>query len=159
MKKIILILIVAVFIGSCGSGNVVREARKTVNGDWVLTSITYPGSTGDFNVTLFEDTTAACLKNSQWNFVSNNNTGSYVPAGLQCNTEPRFFIWSVNEVDASTGNYDFMLKPTDEDFNSTTGNQGFRINIVTLTGTEMIWEHTVRFEGEPFTIRMNFNRN
>lgn len=159
MKKILLILVVAVFLSSCGSGNVVREARKTVNGDWVLTSITYPGSTGEYNVTLFRDTMASCLENSQWNFVSNNNTGSYAPTLAQCDKDPRFFIWSVEEVDASTGTYHLMLKPTDADYDSTTGNQGFRINIVALTGNEMIWEHQVNFEGSPFTVRMNFNRN
>ena len=155
MKKITLLLIVTVLLTACGSGKVEREARKTLNGDWTLTEISYPGSSGEFDVTLFADATATCLKNSDWNFVSNNNTGYYVPVNPQCNTDLRYFIWAVNKVDG-TGNYDFLLKPTNADHKSTTGNQGYRINIVSLTGTGMIWEHTVNFEGEPFTIRMNF---
>lgn len=159
MKKIAFIILMAIFIGSCGSsGEVVREARRTISGDWTLTNITYP-NTGTFNVNLFRDTSAECLRNSEWNFISNNNTGSYVPTGTQCSSEPRFFIWSVNEVDTAGENYDFMLKPTDERNRTTSQNQGFRINLVSLTQDEMVWEHTVTFEGSPFTIRMNFNKN
>ena len=157
MKKIACILFTAVLLASCGSGKV-REARKTFNGDWILSSITYPGSTGDYNVTLFDDTSAACLENSKWNFVSNNNTGSYVPVLPQCSSDTRFFIWSVEEVNSETGNYDFILKPTNEEHESTRGNAGYRIDLVRLTDTEMVWEHTINFEGSPFTIRMNFTK-
>ena len=156
MKKILFILITAVFLGSCGSSNVEREARKTVNGDWLLTDITFPGNPGDFNVTLFQDASVSCLENSEWNFISNNNTGSYNATLPQCDADPRFFAWSVEEVQSEAGRYDFMLKPTDSD--STGENQGFRINIVSLTDTQMVWEHTISFEGDPFTIRMNFTK-
>lgn len=159
MKKIAIILLLTVFLGSCGSsGEVVREARSTINGTWTLTNITYPNNTGTFNVNLFRDTSANCLNNSEWNFVSNNNTGSYIPTGTGCNTDPRFFIWSVNEVDAGRS-YDFMLKPTDDRNRTTSNDQGFRINIISLDQTTMVWEHTVNFEGSPFTVRMNFNKN
>ncbi len=157
MKKILSLLVALLFLASCGSGKV-REARITFKGDWLLTSITYPGSTGNFNVQLFDDTSAACLESSQWNFISNNNTGSYVPVKSQCNSNTRFFIWSINEVDKETGNYDFMLKPTNEEHESTRGNEGYRIDLVTLTGDQMVWEHTIQFEGEPFTIRMDFTK-
>lgn len=160
MKKIAYIILITVLLGSCGSsGEVVKEARRTINGDWTLTSITYPNNTGTFNVKLFQDTAAECLRNSEWNFISNNNTGSYVPTRTACNAEPRFFIWSVNEVDAAGDNYDLMLKPTDAGNRTTSNNQGFRINLVSLNQDEMVWEHTVTFEGNPFTVRMNFNKN
>ena len=158
MKKVIFILISALVMVSCGASQVQKEARKTVNGNWNLSDISFPGSTGDLQVTLFEDATADCLRNSDWNFISNNNTGSYVVTNAQCDTNSRFFIWSIDEVDAASGTYNLMLKPTDADYDSTTGNQGFRINLVTLTGTNMVWEQTVNFEGDNFTIRMEFNK-
>ncbi len=159
MKKISVILILAFIVVSCGSSAVVNEARRTINGDWVLSNITYPGNNQAIDVRLFEDTNANCLKNSSWTFISNNNTGSYEVISPQCETGPRFFRWSVDEADAAAGNYDFMLKPTDADYKSTSGNQGFRINLVRLTDTDMVWEQTVNFEGKPFTIRMNFIKN
>ena len=158
MKKIIMIILVTVFIASCGPSKVVREARTTMNDEWTLSSITYPGRTGDFNVKLFRDTSASCLEDSDWTFISNNNTGSYQATKPQCSTESRFFTWKVSEMDEQGGDYDLLLKPTDAGGGSNPTNQGFRINLVTLSEDEMIWEHTVNFEGSPFTVRMNFNK-
>lgn len=77
---------------------------------------------------------------------------------MGCSTGTHLFIWSVNEVNPATGNYDLLFKPTNADFKSTTGNTGFRINIENLTATSMVWKQTLTFEGEPFTITMNFNK-
>ena len=158
MKKLIMIILATILVASCGTGKVVRDARITMNGDWTLNTITYPGNTGNFNVKLFRDTSASCLENSDWTFISNNNTGSYQPSRSQCSAESRFFTWTVSEMDAAGGVYDLLLKPTDAEGGSNPTNQGFRINLFSLSDEEMIWEHTVNFEGSPFTIRMNFNK-
>jgi hypothetical protein len=50
------------------------------------------------------------------------------------------------------------LKPTDSRYKSTTGDQGFRLNLVSLTETSMVWQQTVTLEGKPFVIRMNFTK-
>lgn len=158
MKKIAVIIAGFIFLVSCGSSEVVREARKTINGDWILSSISYPDATAEVSVNLLEDASAECFMYSEWNFISNNNTGSYIITDSQCDSNTRFFNWSVDQASGGNENYDLLLKPTDSDHKSTTGNQGFRINLVTLTQTEMVWEQKVTFEGEPFTIRMNFNK-
>ena len=158
MKKAALLIMTLTFVFSCGSSAVVNEARKTINGDWQLTSIDHPGNEENLQVTLLNDVPSQCLENSTWAFVSNNNTGSYEPSGLTCDSTRNFFIWSVTEMNATQGNYNLMFKPTDEDYNSTTGNQGYRLNLVHVSGDQMVWEQTITFEGEPFTIRMNFNR-
>ena len=158
MKKAALLVLSTLFLISCGSSAVVKEARATMNGDWMLNSITYPGNEENLQVTLLNDVPAKCLENSSWNFISNNNTGSYEPAGLGCQQGPNFFIWSVSEVDEAGGNYDLLFKPTDADHKSTTGNQGYRLNLTNLSGDRMVWEQTINFEGKPFTIRMNFTK-
>lgn len=155
MKKIALMLFMLSILVSCGTSAVVKEANATMKGDWVLNSITYPGNETALKVTLFNDVSSECLENSRWNFISNNHTGSYVPFGMNCGNDPRFFRWSIKEVNAAAGNYDFMLKPTDADFKSAT-DEGFRINLTNLDENQMVWEQTITFEGEPFTIRMNF---
>ena len=157
MKKITLILITLLFITSCGSSrDVVRDARRTLSGEWTLNNIIFPANSNVLDVTLFNDATAACLRNSDWDFVSNNNTGSYTVTNPNCTTHERYFIWSVNE--EGEGDYDFMLKPTNADYESTTGNQGYRLNLVEVAQDEMVWEQTVMFEGNPFTITMEFNK-
>lgn len=157
MKKIAIILILFGFLVSCGSSAVVKEATATIKGDWVLNSVEYPGNAENLEITLLNDTSAQCLEGSTWNFISRNNTGSYKPEKIMCGTQPRFFRWSVTEVNPAAGNYDLMLKPTDQDYKSPT-DRGFRINLTNLTGNQMTWEQTVNFEGEPFIIKMNFNK-
>lgn len=157
MKKIALMLFTLGFLVSCGSSAVVKEATATMKGDWVLSSITYPGSEDALQVTLFNDASAECLENSRWHFISNNNTGSYVLSDMSCGSGTRHFVWSIKEMNAAAGNYDFMLKPTDEKHKSVT-DQGFRINLSNLDENRMVWEQTITFEGKPFTIRMNFNK-
>lgn len=157
MKKFALIILSIGLMISCGTSAVVREAGATMKGDWVLSSISYPGNENALQVTLFNEATAECLENSRWTFISNNHTGSYVTNGMNCGNETRFFRWSIKEMNAAAGNYDFMLKPTNEDYKSAT-DQGFRINLTNLDENQMVWEQTITFEGEPFTIRMNFNK-
>lgn len=158
MKKIIFLLIAAVFVVSCGPSRTATEARKTFRGDWVLNSITYPNNPGNFNVTLFNDASASCFQGSMWSFVSNNNTGTYTLQGPTCNAGERYFNWSIDEENTPEGMYDFLLKPTDANNRSTTGGQGFRINLVSLSDATMTWEQTVTLEGKPFVIRMDFTK-
>lgn len=158
MKKILILFTVAAIIASCGPSKVAKEARKTFDGNWTLTSITYPNNPGDFNVTLFNEASASCFENSTWDFVSNNNRGTYTVSGMGCDGDTNYFIWSIDEENTPAGVYDFLLKPTNEDYKSTTGNQGFRLNLKTLTDTNMVWEQTVSLDGSPFTIRMNFTK-
>lgn len=158
MKKIVVLFLSVAFLVSCGSTKVVNEARDTMRGDWQLTSITYPGNEQNVQVSLLDNIPAQCLENSSWTFISNNNTGSYQPSGMNCDSNTRFFIWSIDGSNAAMGNYDLMFKPTNADHKSETGNQGYRLNLTNLSGDQMVWEQTVQFEGKPFTIRMNFNK-
>ena len=77
---------------------------------------------------------------------------------MDCTAGERYFVWSIDDQNSTMNSFDFLLKPTDSKWNSTTGNQGFRINLVSLTETTMTWEQTVTLEGSPFVIRMNFTK-
>lgn len=158
MKKIAVLFFSIAFLVSCGTSRIANEARDTMRGDWQLTSITYPGNNQNVQVSLLNDISASCLENSSWIFVSNNNTGSYDPSGMTCDTNRRFFRWSIDDSNAAMGTYDLMFKPTNADYKSEMGNQGYRINLTNLSEDQMVWEQTVNFEGKPFTIRMNFNK-
>lgn len=159
MRKNVLILLAVILFASCGPSRVEREAERTFKGNWTLSSVNFPEGSQNLSVTIFQDATAECLRNSDWNFISNNNTGSYAITRPNCDNSSRYFIWSIDEVNADAGSYDLLLKPTDSDYKSVSGNQGFRLNLVNLTDATMVWEQTLNFEGKPFTIRMNFNKN
>jgi len=159
MKKYLILFTLAALMASCGgTSKVAKEARKTFDGSWTLTSITYPNNTGEFDVTLFNEATASCFENSTWDFVSNNNRGTYTVSGVGCDGTSNYFIWSIDEENTTAGLYDFLLKPTNEDYKSTTGDQGFRMNLRSVTENTMVWEQTVSLDRSPFTIRMNFSK-
>lgn len=155
MKKIALILLTLSFI-ACGGSKTVRTSKKVIKGDWTLSSITY-SKAGTYNVTLLNDENKECFENSTWNFIPNNNTGTYTINGVGCSSGERNFIFTIDEVDEQTGLYNFLLKPTDAKGKSMT-NQGFRLKLVSISETLMQWEQTVSVDGAPFVISMNFDK-
>ncbi|WP_431133348.1 lipocalin family protein [Psychroserpens mesophilus] len=153
MKNLIVIAL-AICLVSCGSSKTVRASKKVIKGNWSLSSVDY-SKTGSYNVTLFNDTSKDCFINSTWEFIPNNNTGTYSITNSNCNTSTRHFVFTIQEVDEDTGLYDFLLKPTN-DKNKSESNQGFRLKLTTLSDTQMQWQQTVNVDGSPFLINMNF---
>jgi len=155
MKKILFLLITASLL-SCGTSKTVRDSKKVIKGDWTLNTITYNRS-GTYNVTLLNDASKTCFEGSTWQFVPNNNTGIYTISNPSCTIGERYFVFTIQEIDETTGLYDFLLKPTNEKHKSET-NQGFRLELTSLSDTFMQWQQTVTVEGSPFTITMNFTK-
>ena len=155
MKKIILIFL-AIGLVSCGASKTIRDSKKSLKGDWTLNTITY-SKTGKYNVTLLNDTSKDCFEGSIWKFIPNNNTGTYSINESSCSTGVRNFVFTIQEVNAETGFYDFLLKPTNEK-NKSENNQGFRLKLSSMSETDMQWEQTVSVDGLPFIIKMNFTK-
>lgn len=155
MKKTVL-LILSLCLLACGGSKTVRQAQKTIKGSWVLKSVDY-NRTGIYNIKLLNDESISCFETSEWQFIPNNNTGTYFITKGDCETGNRYFNFAIQEVDAQTGLYDFLLKPTDDKGKSET-NKGFRIKLKALSETSMQWEQTVSVEGKPFVITMDFKQ-
>lgn len=141
---------------SCGGTKTVRVSKKVMKGDWTLSSINY-NQPGTFKVKLLNDASKECFEGSTWQFIPNNNTGNYTVNNTNCSIGMRYFIFTIQEIDESTGLYDFLLKPTNEKKKSET-NSGFRLQLTQLSDTDMQWQQTVSIEGKPFTINMNFTK-
>lgn len=155
MKKLLL-LCLTIGLFSCGASKTVRVSKKIIKGEWTLSNISY-SQAGTYDVTLLNDTSKMCFEGSTWQFIPNNNTGIYNINNGTCPTGERNFVFTIQEVDAETGLYDFLLKPTNEKNKSET-NQGFRLSLTALSDTNMTWQQTVSVDGKPFTITMNFNK-
>ncbi len=151
-----MLFIFAITLFNCGASKTVRLSKKTIKGQWVMNSINY-SEAGTYNVTLLNDTTKECFEQSTWQFIPNNNTGTYNIVNDNCSNGERNFIFTIKEVDETTGLYSFLLKPTNAKGKSET-NQGFRLKLSTLSETNMQWQQTVSLEGKPFTINMNFSK-
>ncbi|TYB76026.1 lipocalin [Bizionia gelidisalsuginis] len=155
MKKLSFLLL-AVFLVGCGSSKVVRESKKEIKGNWVLNSVNYDNA-GTYEVTLLNDASKECFEQSTWSFVPNNNTGIYSIANTNCATGDRYFNFTIQEVDANSGLYHFLLKPTDAKGKSA-NNAGFRFRLSQLSESVMQWQQTVSVDGSPFIINMNFTK-
>lgn len=156
MKKPIMLLALALILGACGTSKTVKVSKKVIKGNWTLNAINY-SQAGTYNVTLLNDATKECFEGSAWQFVPNNNTGVYNINASGCSAGERHFVFTIQEVNEETGLYDFLLKPTNEKNKSET-NQGFRLQLSALSETAMQWRQTLRVEGKPFIISMNFNK-
>lgn len=154
MKKLTLLILVTVLF-SCGASKTVRTSKKVIKGNWVLSTINYSES-GTYNVKLLSDASKDCFENSTWQFIPNNNTGIYTINNASCTSGERNFVFTIDEVDETTGLYDFLLKPTNEKGKSETNNSGFRLKLAQLSDTTMQWQQTLSVDGSPFTISMNF---
>ena len=157
MKQLAFLFIFATLLTSCSLSKQDKTARKTIDGSWTLTKVTYD-SQGSFNSTLFDDTTASCFEGSQWFFRSNNSTGTYNIINADCPTGVRNIRWSSNEIGKKTGNYDFSMKFTDAKKNDVQKNTGYIMALSYLDDNTMKITQTVDFEGKPFKINMNFAR-
>ena len=155
MKKLALLCLTVCFL-ACGASKTVRQSKKTIKGDWTLTSVK-SSAIGDLKITLLNDAEKACFENSTWQFIPNNNTGTYSLSGLNCATDQRYFVFTVDEIDEATGLYNFLLKPANEKGKSET-NAGFRLELTSLTETTMQWQQIVTLDGKPITINMNFSK-
>jgi len=156
MKNLFFLFAIAFLAFSCATPQAVRESKSVMKGEWVLNSITYSES-GNFNITIFSDASKDCFQGSSWRFIPNNNTGIYTIGSAGCTVGDRHFIFTIQEIDAATGYYDFLLKPTDERGRSET-NQGFRVRLAYLTDTMMTWQQNLTVDGKPFTLNMNFTK-
>lgn len=151
-----MLVVVAATVFACGTPKTVQESKKVIKGYWAVDNISYDAS-GTYNITLFNDTSAECMQGSSWRFIPNNNTGNYTINNGNCPTGERNFIFTIQEIDPSTGLYDFLLKPTNEKGKSET-NAGFRLRLAQLSDSSMRWEQTVSVDGKPFKINMNFTK-
>lgn len=158
MKKTISLLFAIVLLSSCGATKVERQAQKTFKGEWTLNRISYPDSQGIFKVNLFDDVSGSCFTGSDWVFIPNNNHGTYTITDGSCSSGERGFIFDVIETTPDSGVFDFTLKPVADGDNPRKTTTGYRMNLVSLSETDMVWEQYVSLEGKPFTIQMHFTK-
>ncbi len=156
-SKIILSVIIIAFSAiGCKSTQPIRQAERTLKGNWTLTNVSY-SRPGKFNVKLYNDAGSDCFENSVWAFVPNNNTGTYQFTNSGCDQTLKNVKWTIPIPDGDS--YSFLMKPLTVKKKSIEGNKGFRTGLNTLTETTMVWTQKLQFEGQPFTITMNFAKN
>lgn len=161
MKRYIFALTSSILIscGSLPSTSRTIEPKitdRTIDGTWKLESVTHTPQ-GEFDITLMNDTSKECFEGSTWNFEPTNNRGTYNINNEDCAVGLRNFMFVIQQKDRNTGYYNFLLKPTNEKYQTET-NQGVLLHLSHLSAQTMIWEQTVQVDGKPFVIIMNFTK-
>jgi hypothetical protein len=111
MKKIFFLTALALMLFSCKTTSVTakkldKSAQVAVKGNWVLTSVTYPGSEY-IKVNSFDIADSKCFEGSTWKFISNNNKGNVALTKFDCPVFSSPITWFINK------DGEFILKVLD----------------------------------------------
>lgn len=101
MKKIILMSLFSLLIFSCKSKSVTStkvdsKSQVAIKGNWILTSVSYPGSEY-IKVNSFDIADSKCFEGSTWKFISNNDSGQMELTKPGCPSFSSPIKWFVNK--------------------------------------------------------------
>lgn len=90
------ILLLACKTTSVTSTKLNRNSQVDIKGNWVISSVTYPGS--DYiKVNSFQIADSKCFEGSTWKFISNNNKGTMALTKTDCPAFSSPITWFVNK--------------------------------------------------------------
>jgi hypothetical protein len=101
MKKLIVLGVLAVLLAACKSTSatntkVDRKSQVAIKGEWVITSVSYPGSEY-IKVNSFDIADSKCFEGSTWKFISNNDKGEMAITKAGCASFSSPIRWFVNK--------------------------------------------------------------
>ena len=101
MKKVFVLATLGVLMFSCKTSSVTskkldKSAQVDIKGEWVISSVSYPGS--EFiKVNSFDIADSKCFEGSKWKFISNNNEGNMSLTKTTCAAFSSPITWFVNK--------------------------------------------------------------
>jgi len=133
MKQLIFAAILAVGLSGCKSQSPTsvkldQKSERMMDGSWILTSVTSPGS-GYIKVNTFELADSKCFEGSTWKFVANNNKGSMSlsNSGSDCPAFSSPISWYKNK------NNQFVLKILDAGEKAKKVRDGYILDVANQT--------------------------
>ena len=144
---------------SCSVSKEARSIKKTINGNWILQTVTVEGITGVVKTTVFNEADLSCFIGSEWNFISNNSMGSYslVDKSKNCTPVKRFIRWSIYEPENAAK--EFQFKRLDDKKNAMDNGDGYRLTVTEHTDNTFKLRSNMVFEGKASAIIYNFVKN
>ena len=159
VKKTYPVLCLMIVISSCSVSRGARAMKQKIYGSWLLETITTEGIGGKVTATIFDEASFNCFVGSSWNFASGNSLGNYHinASGNECSPITRSIRWSVYGPKGAEKQFEF--KKLDDNNKAIDNDEGFRLEIVQLTGTAMQLKSHITFEGKPAAYIYNFVKN
>ena len=127
MKKLLLLSLLALFFVGCkttsvGNTKLDTSSQVDLKGNWRVSSVTYPGSEY-IKVNSFDIADSQCFVGSTWNFISNNNKGSFSLNKSDCASYNSPITWYINKEGK------FVLKVLDEGLKSKKVKTGYFLGV------------------------------
>lgn len=156
VKKSFFMLFLAFgMLTSCSVSKSAAKDRNVLNGYWTLSNVSYTGAQGTFKSELFNDASDSCFKGSSWFFRKNNSTGSYMLANSSdCSRAERFIRWSIVEGKGTPDQLQFKF--IDDRYKDISGGVGYKLDIASLSESQMRLESRVMVDGTPVTVVYEF---
>ncbi|WP_339921155.1 hypothetical protein [uncultured Flavobacterium sp.] len=156
MKKILFLTAMALVLFSCKSTSATdtkldKGAQVAMKGNWVISSVTYPGSEY-IKVNSFEIADSQCFVGSTWKFVSNNNKGNMALTKYDCPVFSSPITWFVNK------NGEFVLKVLDADIKAKRVREGYVLHVANQTETSFQLIDKGNVEGKTISVVYQFQR-
>jgi hypothetical protein len=128
-----------------------KSSQVAIKGNWVITSVTYPGS--DYiKVNSFQIADSKCFVGSTWNFISNNNKGNVSLTKSDCPAFSSPIVWSINKEGI------FVLKIVEAGVKSKAVTQGYLLRVANQTETSFQLIDTINAGGQTKEVRYQFEK-
>jgi len=145
-------------LGSCATSKEARTYKNTIDGNWVLQTVTTEGITGKVKIQLFNEADFNCFVGSTWSFDSRRSLGTYsISNGNQCVGIKRNIRWTIYEAKDEPKLLQF--KRLDDKLKVMDDNDGFRFTIIQIDNSTMKLKSNITFENAPAAIIYNFVKN
>ncbi len=154
----VMTVLVIFVLSACSVSKEGRSMKKTINGNWVLQTISTEGITGVVKTKIFNEAEFGCFIGSEWNFIANNSMGSYsiVDNSKNCVPLKRFIRWSIYE--PKDLDKEFQFKRLDDKKNTMDNGDGYRLIVKELGDNNMKLRSEIVFDGHAGAIIYNFVR-
>lgn len=152
MKKFLLLGFVGAMMLSC-KPTMDTKSQYGLKGSWTLTNVSNIG--GDYvKITSFDIADAKCFKNSQWKFVSNNNSGTVnLTGGNGCPTYDGNFKWFITP----SGEFEFKFVGQGEKAKKVTTGYKMKVQNQSTDSFELV--NTFYVGGQGYDVTYHFQRN
>ncbi len=154
------LIAVSLFAVSCASssGAATQSISKgSVQGNWIVTDIQFEGIPANSKVTVFDEASYNCFKGSSW-VLPSNGKGSYTLSSTSdgCTTASQPIMWSLYKQAGSTM---FQFKKLAEGVKAKDVTDGYRVELTSADGNNMVWRAPVTFEGNSAFIVYTLQRS
>lgn len=157
MRKLLLLSAITLFFVSCKSTSatstaVDNKSERLMRGDWVISSVTYPGSEY-IKVQSFNLADSQCFQGSTWKLVANNDKGEMALTKSDCMSFSSPITWFVNKEGQ------FVLKVLNAGEKAKKVRDGYVLNVANQTENSFQLVDKINVGGKMTDVVYQFQKN